>query len=47
MAWAPSGVLTVVADAATWVLAPTRAQWIPAKLPHETLSSGRATMRTL
>jgi AraC-like DNA-binding protein/quercetin dioxygenase-like cupin family protein len=48
LAWAPSGVLTVVTDAATWVLPPTRALWIPAELPHETLaSSGRATMRSL
>jgi AraC-like DNA-binding protein len=48
LAWAPSGVLTVVTDAATWVLPPTRALWIPAELPHETLaSSARATMRSL
>jgi AraC-like DNA-binding protein len=48
LAWAPSGVLTVVVDAATWVLPPTRALWIPAELPHETLaSSGQATMRSL
>ena len=47
LAWASSGVLTVVTDLATWVLPPTRALWIPAELPHETLASGRATMRTL
>jgi AraC-like DNA-binding protein len=47
LAWASSGVLTVVTDASTWVLPPTRALWIPAGLPHETLASGRATMRTL
>jgi AraC-like DNA-binding protein len=47
LAWAPNGVLTVVTDAATWVLPPTRALWIPAELPHETLASGRATMRSL
>jgi AraC-like DNA-binding protein len=48
LAWAPSGVLTVVTDSATWVLPPTRALWIPAELPHETLaSSGRAKMRSL
>ena len=48
LAWAPSGVLTVVTDAATWVLPPTRALWIPAELAHETLaSSGRATLRSL
>jgi AraC-like DNA-binding protein len=47
LAWAPSGVLTVVTEAATWVLPPTRALWIPAGLPHETRASGPATMRTL
>ncbi|MGA3353470.1 MAG: helix-turn-helix transcriptional regulator [Acidimicrobiales bacterium] len=47
LAWAQSGVLTVVTNAATWVLPPTRALWIPAELAHETLASGRATMRTL
>ena len=47
LAWAASGVLTVRIAAATWVLPPTRALWIPAGLPHETLSSGPATMRTL
>jgi len=47
LAWASSGVLTVVTQAATWVLPPTRALWIPAELPHETLASGPATMRTL
>ena len=47
LAWAASGVLTVRTDAATWVLPPTRALWIPAGLRHETLSAGAATMRTL
>jgi AraC-like DNA-binding protein len=47
VAWAPNGVLTVVTDAATWVLPPTRALWIPAELPHETLASGGATLRSL
>ena len=47
LAWAPSGVLTVVTEAATWVLPPARALWIPAGLPHETRASGPATMRTL
>ena len=39
--------LTVLTSAATWVLPPTRALWIPAGLPHETASDGRATMRSL
>ncbi len=47
LAWASSGVLTVITSAGTWVLPPTRALWIPAGLPHETMSSGQATMQTL
>jgi AraC-like DNA-binding protein len=47
LAWAPSGVLTVVTGAATWVLPPTRALWIPAELEHETVASSRATLRSL
>jgi AraC-like DNA-binding protein len=47
LAWAASGVLTVLTEDATWVLPPTRALWIPAGLPHETGAEGRATMRTL
>ena len=47
LAWAPRGVLTVVTDASTWVLPPTRALWIPAGLRHETRADGRATMRSL
>jgi AraC-like DNA-binding protein len=47
LAWAASGVLTVLTGEATWVLPPTRALWIPAGLRHETASDGRATMRSL
>ncbi len=50
LAWAATGVLTVLTgevDGSTWVLPPTRALWIPAGLPHETASDGRATMRSL
>jgi AraC-like DNA-binding protein/quercetin dioxygenase-like cupin family protein len=48
LAWAASGVLTVRTEQSTWVLPPTRALWIPAGLPHETLTAGAAaTMRTL
>jgi AraC-like DNA-binding protein len=47
LAWAPVGVLTVVTEQATWVLPPTRALWIPARLRHETRASGPATMRSL
>lgn len=47
VAWAVSGVLTVATAAATWVLPPTRALWIPAGLAHETLATGPATMRSV
>ncbi len=47
VAWAASGVLTVRTADATWVLPPTRALWIPAGLPHETLSSGPVAMTTI
>jgi AraC-like DNA-binding protein len=47
LAWAANGVLSVVADAGTWVLPPSRALWIPAGVPHETIASERSTMRTL
>jgi quercetin dioxygenase-like cupin family protein len=49
VAWAASGVLTVLTEGATWVLPPTRALWIPAGLPHETGTAGQAntTMRSL
>ena len=46
LAWAASGVLTVRTEGSAWVLPPTRALWIPAGLPHETLSAGAATMRS-
>ncbi len=47
LAWAAVGVLTVITQASTWVLPPTRALWIPAGLPHETRASSSATMRAL
>ena len=47
LVWAAAGVLTVAADAGTWVLPPSRALWVPAGLPHETIASERSTMRTL
>jgi AraC-like DNA-binding protein/quercetin dioxygenase-like cupin family protein len=46
LAWAASGVLTVRAESAAWVLPPTRALWIPAGMRHETLSAGTATLRS-
>jgi AraC-like DNA-binding protein len=48
LAWAASGVLTVRTQHKAWVLPPTRALWIPAGVPHETLSArATATMRSL
>ena len=47
LAWAPSGVLSVVTDLRTWVLPPARALWIPAGLSHETRAADTATMRSL
>jgi AraC-like DNA-binding protein len=46
LAWAASGVLTVRSGISAWVLPPSRALWIPAGIPHETLSEGTATMRS-
>lgn len=47
LAWAPSGVLTVETDTGTWVLPPTRALWIPSRVPHETSANGTTTMRSV
>lgn len=47
LAWASSGVLTVLTESATWVLPPTRALWIPAGLRHEVSAANAATMRPL
>ena len=47
LAWAFSGVLTVLTEQSTWVLPPSRALWIPAGVRHETGAAGRATMRSL
>ncbi len=47
LAWAARGVLTVETGSQTFILPPSRALWIPARLRHETRSSGNATMRAL
>lgn len=47
LAWAATGVLTVLTRETTWVLPPTRALWIPAGVEHETGAVGRATMQSL
>lgn len=39
--------MRVATDAATWLVPPTKAIWIPAGLPHQILFGGEAAMRTL
>ena len=47
LAWASRGVLTVVTDAATWLLPRSRALWIPAGARHEVRAHGATVMRSL
>jgi AraC-like DNA-binding protein len=47
LAWSPEGVLVVETEHGTYVLPPTRALWIPARVPHETRASGTAIMRSV
>lgn len=47
LAWAHTGVLTIDTTEGTWVLPPSRALWIPARVPHALGSSGIATSRSL
>jgi AraC-like DNA-binding protein len=47
LAWAATGVLTVLTQGATWVLPPTRALWIPAGTRHETRAASAAAMRSV
>ncbi len=47
LAWASRGVLSVVTDAATWLLPRSRALWIPAGTRHEVRAQGAAVMRSL
>ena len=45
--YASRGVMTVRAEAGTWVVPPQRAVWIPAGISHTLAMSGLVTMRTL
>src|SRR5690348_3999327 len=47
LAWSARGVLAVETESQTFILPPSRALWIPARLRHETRSSGSAIMRAL
>ena len=45
--YASRGVMTVGAEAGTWVVPPQRAVWIPAGISHTLAMSGLVAMRTL
>ncbi len=47
LAWAPRGVITVETQPATFVLPPTRALLIPARVRHEVRAAGEVEMRAL
>jgi AraC-like DNA-binding protein len=47
LVYATRGVMTVRADAGTWVVPTHRAVWIPAAVPHTITMSGTVAMRTL
>jgi AraC-like DNA-binding protein len=47
LAWSAHGVLTVETEMATFVLPPTRALWIPARVRHEVRAAGGVEMRAL
>lgn len=47
LAWAPRGVITVETESATFVLPPTRALWIPARVRHEVRAAGDIELRAL
>ncbi len=47
LAWASRGVISVITDAATWLLPPSRALWIPAGVRHEVRAQGATTMRSV
>jgi AraC-like DNA-binding protein len=47
LAWASRGVLTVITDAATWLLPSSRALWIPGGVRHEVRAKGATTMQAL
>jgi AraC-like DNA-binding protein len=42
-----AGVMRVETDGEAWVVPPTRAIWLPARLPHAISSSGELALRTL
>ena len=47
LVFASSGIMRVGTDEAIWLIAPTRAIWLPAGLRHSIAISGEVAMRTL
>jgi AraC-like DNA-binding protein/quercetin dioxygenase-like cupin family protein len=45
--YAASGTMRVATDEAAWLVPPTRAIWVPARVPHEIHMRGQTAMRTL
>ena len=45
--YAAHGVMTVKTDRDIWVVPPSRAVWIPAGIPHQTIVSTHLSMRSL
>ncbi|MCK5362535.1 MAG: helix-turn-helix transcriptional regulator [Gammaproteobacteria bacterium] len=47
LVFASEGVMTVTTAAATWVVPPQQAVWVPAGIDHEVYSAGPLSMRSL
>lgn len=47
LVYAASGVMQVSTPAATWMVPPTRAIWVPGRTPHAIRMRGEVAMRTL
>jgi AraC-like DNA-binding protein len=47
LAYARAGVMRVITPVAAWLVPPTRAIWLPPRLPHEILMQGETALRTL
>ena len=47
LVFASAGVMTVTTAAATWVVPPQQAVWVPAGVDHEVYSAGPLSMRSL
>ncbi len=47
LVFASEGVMTVTTAAATWVVPPQQAVWVPAGVDHEVYSAGPLSMRSL